>query len=193
MSPNRYLRRPLAAAATAALAAVLTAVALGANTAEIDTRVSDTLNQFYSQSDKHRDLAQKASAVLVFPRITKAGAGVGGEFGEGALQTGGRTVGYYKVTGGSVGATLGVARHSEVILFMTDAARDHFMSSHDWSIGADASVAVVKKGAGGEYDTETLRKPVLAFLFNEKGLMGDISLQGAKISKLPSGGAAQAQ
>jgi lipid-binding SYLF domain-containing protein len=185
MSLNRYLRIPLAAAMTA-LAAVMTTAALAASTAEIDTRVADTLSHFYSQSDKHRDMEQRASAVLVFPRVTKAGAGVGGEFGEGALQVGGKTVGYYKVTGGSVGATLGVARHSEVILFMTDAARDHFMNSHDWSIGADASVAVVKHGAGAEYDSAEMRKPVLAFVFNEKGLMGDVSLQGAKISKLRS-------
>jgi lipid-binding SYLF domain-containing protein len=183
MRLDRYLRTPLAAAVTA-LAAVLTTVALAASTAEIDTRVADTLNRFYSQNDRHREMAQKASAVLVFPRVTKAGAGVGGEFGEGALEVGGKTVGYYKVTGGSVGATLGVARHSEVILFMTDAARDHFMNSHDWSIGGDASVAVAKHGAGAEYDTAEMRKPVLAFVFNEKGLMGDVSLEGAKISKL---------
>jgi lipid-binding SYLF domain-containing protein len=42
----------------------------------------------------------------------------------------------------------------------------------------------VKKGAGGTYDTQTLSKPVLAFVFAEKGLMGDASLQGAKISKI---------
>lgn len=186
MSLNHYMRIPLATAVTA-LAAVLTTVALGANTADIDSRVADTLSRFYSQNDRHREMAQKASAVLVFPRVTKAGAGVGGEFGEGALEVGGRTVGYYKVTGGSVGATLGVARHSEVILFMTDAARDHFVNSHDWSIGGDANVAVVKHGAGAEYDTGTMGKPVLAFIFNEKGLMGDVSLEGAKISKLPAG------
>jgi lipid-binding SYLF domain-containing protein len=185
MKLNRFMGIPLAAAVTV-LAAVLTTVALGANTTEIDTRVADALNRFYSQNDRHREMAQKASAVLVFPRVTKAGAGVGGEFGEGALQVGGRTVGYYKVTGGSVGATLGVARHSEVILFMTDAARDHFMNSHDWSIGADANVAVVKHGAGAEYDSAEMRKPVLAFVFNEKGLMGDVSLEGAKISKIRS-------
>jgi lipid-binding SYLF domain-containing protein len=179
---NRY---PLT---VVAIAIVLSAVTLGATTGDIDARVGDTLNRFYAQSDQHRALAEKATAILVFPRITKAGAGVGGEFGEGALEVGGRTVGYYKVTGGSIGATLGVARHSEVILFMTDAARDHFMSSRDWSVGADASVAVVKKGAGGEYNTETLRKPVLAFIFGEQGLMGDVSLAGAKISKLPATG-----
>lgn len=168
-------------------------MASAASDADIDTRVTDTLNRFYSQSDRHRDLAHRASAILVFPRITKAGVGVSGEFGEGALEVAGRTVGYYKVTGGSIGATLGAARHSEVILFMTDAARDHFMNSRDWSLGADAGVAVVSKGAAGEYDTETLRKPVLAFVFGEKGLIGDVSLEGAKISKLPSGPGAQRQ
>jgi lipid-binding SYLF domain-containing protein len=181
---NRFLKI-LTTGATAAVAIALTAVALGANSADINTRVERTLGRFYAQSDHHRDLAQKAAAVLVFPRITKAGAGVAGEYGEGALQVNGRTVGYYKVTGGSVGATLGVARRSEVILFMTDAARDHFMNSRDWTIGADTGVALVNKGAGGHYDSETLRKPVLAFVFGEKGLIADVSLEGAKVSRLP--------
>jgi lipid-binding SYLF domain-containing protein len=71
-----------------------------------------------------------------------------------------------------------------VILFNTPQALDKFVKGGDWSIGADASVAVMKKGAGGNYDTQTLNKPVLDFVFGEKGLMGDASLQGAKISKI---------
>jgi lipid-binding SYLF domain-containing protein len=175
----KYLTGPLAAAAL-----VASALSVGATSEQIDTRVQGTLQQFYSQNEHHRDLAQRAAAVLVFPRVTKAGAGVGGEFGEGALEVQGKTVGYYKVTGASVGATLGAARRSEVILFMTDAARDKFINSHDWTVGADAGIAVVKKGAGGEYDNETLSKPVVAFVFGEKGLIADASLEGAKISKL---------
>ena len=183
---KRYLKIPMTAAIAVA-ASALAAVALAASTADadIDARVDATLNRFYAQSEGNHNLAQKAAAVLVFPRVTKAGAGVGGEFGKGALMVHGSTVGYYKVTGGSIGATLGVAYHSEVILFMTDEARDHFMHSSDWSIGADAGVAVVKKGAEAQYGTETLHKPVLAFIFGEKGLMGDVSLAGAKVSKLP--------
>ena len=173
---------------TAALLAALSfsALTLAASTAQIDTRVQGALQRFYAQDEHHRELTQKAAAVLVFPRVTKAGAGVAGEFGEGALQVQGKTVGYYKVTGASVGATLGAARRSEVILFMTDAARDKFMNSHDWTIGADAGVAVAHKGAGGEYDNETLSKPIVAFVFGEKGLIADASLEGAKISKLPA-------
>jgi lipid-binding SYLF domain-containing protein len=181
---NRHLRS--SRGAFAAIAVTVAGLSLAAPPAVIDTRVQGALDHFYAQNEHHRDLAQKAAAVLVFPRITKAGAGVAGEYGEGALEVGGKTSGYYKVTGASVGATLGAARRSEVILFMTEAARDKFLASHDWSVGADTGVAVMHKGAGGDYDSETLRKPVLAFVFNEHGLIADASLEGAKISKLPA-------
>jgi lipid-binding SYLF domain-containing protein len=170
--------------AVSAVAALIATVALAVDTAAIDTQVSATLDHFYALNDRNKYLADNAAAVLVFPRITKAGAGVGGEHGDGALLQGGKTVGYYSVTGASIGLTLGVSRHSEVILFQTPQARDKFVNGKDWSIGADTSVAVAKMGAGGTYDTQTLSKPVLAFVFAEKGLMGDASLQGAKISKI---------
>ena len=67
---------------------------------------------------------------------------------------------------------------------MTDAALEKFMNSKDWTVGIDAGVAVVK-GAGAQYDSETLRKPVVAFVFGEKGLIADVSLEGAKVTKLP--------
>jgi lipid-binding SYLF domain-containing protein len=169
----------------AALGIAIGGFAMAATTADIDAGVAGTLDRFYAQDQTHRDLTQKAAAVLVFPRVTKAGAGVAGEYGEGALQVNGKTVGYYKETGASVGATLGAARHSEVILFMTDEARDRFMHSHDWSVGADTGVAMVHKGASAQYDTDTLHKPVLAFVFGEKGLIADASLEGAKITRLP--------
>jgi len=181
---NSYSHMPIRAA-FAAVSVAIGALAFAATPADIDAGVAGTLNRFYSQDQTHRDLTQKAAAVLVFPQVTKAGAGVGGEYGEGALQVDGKTVGYYKMTGASVGATLGAARRSEVILFMTDAARDKFMHSHDWSIGADTGVAVVHKGAGAQYDTQTGRKPVLAFVFGEKGLIADASLEGAKVTRLP--------
>ena len=158
--------------------------AQAADTAAIDSHVPTTLDHFYGLSPANKSLVQNAAAVLVFPRITKAGAGLGGEHGDGALQQNGKTVGYYSISGASIGLTLGVSRHSEVIVFNSPEARDKFVNGGDWSIGADASVAVMKKGAGGEYDGAALKKPVLVFVFGEKGLMGDASLQGAKISKI---------
>jgi lipid-binding SYLF domain-containing protein len=165
------------------IALAFSALALAASAPQIDASVDAALTRFYAQGTNHRELAQKAAAVLVFPRITKAGAGIGGEHGQGALEVHGKTVGYYSVTGASAGATLGVAERSEVILFMTDAARDKFLSTKDWTVGVDAGVAVVK-GAGADLDNETLRKPVVAFVFGEKGLIADVSLEGTKVSRL---------
>jgi lipid-binding SYLF domain-containing protein len=165
-------------------ALALAGTALADSKAEIDAGVTAALKQFYAQSDTNRELGNKATAMLVFPHVTKGGVGIAGAFGEGALVVHGRTVAYYKMTSASVGATLGVAQRKEVMLFMTDRARDEFIASQGWTIGADTGVAVVSKGAGGEYDTETLRKPILAFVFGEKGLIGDVSLEGTKISKI---------
>jgi len=176
----------LATTATIAIVAALVGtVALALDKAGMDSEVAGTLQQFYRLvPDRNQSLAQNAAAVLVFPDITKAGIGLGGEHGDGALQENGKSVGYYSISGASVGLTLGVAHHSEVILFQTPEARDKFVKGSDWSVGADTSVAVVKKSAGGTYDSETLKKPVLVFVFGETGLMGDASLHGAKISKI---------
>ena len=181
-------KKPLAlrfsTVALAALAALIGTVALALDTAALDQQVSATLNKFYALNERNKYLADHAAGVLVFPSITKGGIGVGGEHGDGALLEGGKTVGYYSVSGASIGLTFGLSEHSQVILFQTPQARDKFVSGKDWSIGADTSVAVVKKGAGGNYDNETLSKPVLAFVFGEKGLMGDASLSGAHIHKI---------
>lgn len=152
--------------------------------AEIDASADRALAHFYKLNPKHKELADKAAGILVFGRVSKAGAGVAGEFGEGALRIGGATVDYYSVTSASVGLTLGYARHSEVILFMTQDALEKFRKSEDWSAGADTSFALVSKGAGGQYDTATLNKPVLGFIFGEKGLIGDLSFEGSKITKI---------
>jgi lipid-binding SYLF domain-containing protein len=176
--------RTLVAAAAAVLAALIGTVTLALDTGALDQKVAATLQSFYKLNDHNQYLAQNAAAVLVFPSITKAGVGVGGEHGDGALLENGKTVGYYSISGASIGLTLGMSHHSQVILFQTPEARDKFVNGSDWSMGADTSVAVMKKGAGGDYDSETLKKPILAFVFGEKGLMGDASLQGAKISKI---------
>jgi len=168
----------------ATVLALIGTVALAVNTAAIDTQVAATLAKFYTLSPGNKMLAQDAAAVLVFPDITKGGVGVGGEHGDGALLEGGKTVGYYSISGASIGLTFGLSHHSQVIVFQTPAARDKFLNSGNWSIGADTSVAVMKKGAGGNYDTQSLSKPVMVFVFSESGLIGDASLAGAKISKI---------
>jgi lipid-binding SYLF domain-containing protein len=161
-----------------------TAASFAATKAEIDERVAATLAEFNALNPANVDLAKKASGILIFPKVTKAGVGVAGEFGEGVLQVGGKTVDYYSISAASVGLTLGLAKHSEIIMFMTPDSLAKFTSSAGWSIGADAGITVVKMSANGEYDTKTQQKPILAFGFAEKGLIGDLSLEGSKITKI---------
>jgi lipid-binding SYLF domain-containing protein len=184
MNTKKTLRPRIWTLALLTLALSLGSIALALDTAALDKEVAAALDSFYALNDENKSLVSGAAGVLVFPSITKAGIGVGGLHGDGALLKKGKTVGYYSTSAASVGLTLGVSRFSQIILFKTPEALDKFVNSKNWSLGADASVAVVKTGAGGTYDTQMLNHPVLVFTFGEKGLMGDVSLKGAKISKI---------
>lgn len=160
------------------------ATSTAANKAEIDQRVTATTTEFNALNPANENLGKKAAGMLVFPKVMKGGVGVAGEYGEGALKVNGKTVDYYNIGAASVGLTLGLAKHSEIIMFMTQESLDKFTKSDGWSIGADAGITVVSMAASGEYDSKTQQKPILAFAFAEKGLIGDLSLEGSKITKI---------
>ncbi len=71
-------------------------------------------------------------------------------------------------------------------MFMTKASLAKFMATHGWSIDADAGITVVTVGANGESGSNLEQKPILAFLFAEKGLIGDLSVEGEKITQIKS-------
>jgi len=182
------IRSPLLlkAAGGAALALLFACAAIADEKEQLEVSASKTMSEFSSINVTHYELTQKAAGVLVFPHITKGGAGVAAEYGEGVLMVGGRSVGFYKLTGGSVGATVGIAERSEVVLFMTPEALQHFIDANVWTVGVDADVAIAAKGAGGAYTSESMRKPIIAFAFGEQGFIADVSLVGSKISRIPA-------
>jgi lipid-binding SYLF domain-containing protein len=63
-------------------------------------------------------------------------------------------------------------------------ALENFRTHDGWSVGVDGSIAVVDAGAGKGVNTETAREPIIAFIFSNKGLMGNLSLEGSKFSKI---------
>ncbi len=130
------------------------------------------------------DIMKRAKGLLVFPGVFKAGIGIGGEYGEGALRIKGKTVDYYSTAAASIGLQLGGQKKSIVIAFMTDDALKNFRESDGWKVGVDASVAVITVGAGTQIGSDIANKPVVAFVFGEKGLMYDLSINGAKVSKI---------
>ena len=151
---------------------------------EIDANVREAVAELYQHSSAACELAAKASGMLVFPRVYKAGLGIGGEYGEGALLVGGRTAGYYSIAAASIGFQLGAQRKSQVILFMNERELRKFRDSQGWKAGVDGSVALATLGAGGQIDTETAKKPIIGFIYSNKGLMYNLTFEGAKVTEL---------
>lgn len=151
---------------------------------EIDANVRSTLATFDRTVGGGNELRNKAAGVLVFPDVVKGGIGLGAEYGQGALMVGGQIVDYYDVYAGSVGFQLGGQVRSQVILFMDRASLNNFRASEGWEVGVDGSVAVVTIGVGGAVDSNSLQQPVLGFIFSNKGLMYNLTLEGSKIHKV---------
>jgi len=155
-----------------------------ASAAAIDVKVSETLKIFREDVNGADVFLNQAAGVLIFPRVIKVGIGIGGETGEGALRVGGSTVDYYRTSAGSIGFQLGAQAKAIVIAFMTQDALDKFRKSSGWKVGIDGSVALIDIGAGKTIDTDNIKDPVVGFIFNSKGLMYNLTLEGSKFTKL---------
>lgn len=158
--------------------------AAAASAYEIDADVDAALSRFYRTVGGAKDLVRDAAAVLVFPSVVKAGMGFGGEYGEGALRREGYTEAYYNTVSASVGFQLGVQARTVIILFMTEEALSSFRRKNGWKVGVDGSVALVTVGVGGSVDTNQIKRPVIGFILDQKGLMYNLTLEGSKITRI---------
>jgi lipid-binding SYLF domain-containing protein len=176
---------------SAALAGGVFALALsmsGANAAQSGTElvaaVKKTLATCYETVETCKEFGNEASGILVFPEVTKAAVGVGGEYGEGALVIDGKPVAFYSTTAASVGLQLGAERRSQVIMFLTDEALRKFQNSDGWEVGGNASVTVIDTSKSGSIDAKKMTDPIVGYIFGSEGLMADLSFEGQKISKI---------
>jgi lipid-binding SYLF domain-containing protein len=167
-----------------ALLCLLPLQVLAKSAAEINIEVNETLKQFGKEVRGGEQFLARASGVLVFPSVIKAGIGIGGEYGEGALRVGGKTVDYYSTASASIGFQLGAQSKSVVVVFMNSAALAEFRKSDGWKAGVDGSIAVVKWGAGEDINTVDIKDPVVGFIFANKGLMYNLTLEGSKFTRL---------
>jgi len=167
---------------TLSMSSVTTSYAASAR--EIDTSVDVALDRFFKQVKGAKEFANSAKGLLVMPGVVKAGFGLAGEYGEGALRIGGKTADYYNIAAASFGLTIGAEKKDIIIAFMTDEALKQFRGSANWEAGVDGNVALFVIGAGTRLDTTTMKDPIVGFVFDTKGLMADVSLKGSKFTKL---------
>jgi lipid-binding SYLF domain-containing protein len=181
-------RRPVVClAATLAFATLLLAAApnaLALDRAALERHASVALRDLYANNETARELRSKAVAVLVFPSIVKAGFLFGGQIGDGVLLKNGRVAGFYNTVAASYGFQAGVQTFGYALFFMNDKALAYLDESHGWDVGVGPSIVIVDEGFGKSVTASTLTSDVYAFIFDQKGLMGGVGVQGSKITRI---------
>ncbi len=155
-----------------------------ASSQQIDIEVEAAMERFYKEVPGGKQFARQAKGILVFPSVVKAGFGIGGEYGEGALKIGSKTVDYYSTAAASIGFQIGAQTKTVILVFLKAAALKKFRASAGWEAGVDGSVALIKVGKGGSIDTHNIRDPIVGFIFSNEGLMYNLTIEGSKFTRL---------
>jgi lipid-binding SYLF domain-containing protein len=182
---NGVLPRTMAAlAAAATLFLVPAAPTMAASAAELSRDANKALQDLYAKVPAAKAIGAKAQAILVFPSITKAGLGIGGQYGDGALIKGGKVVGYYNTSGISSGLQAGAQQYGYAMFFMNETALKALDSTAGFEVGVGPTIVVMDEGKAKSTTTTSMKDDIYAFIFSQKGLMAGLGLQGNKITKI---------
>ncbi|MVW85441.1 lipid-binding SYLF domain-containing protein [Pseudomonas sp. PB101] len=169
--------------ATAALASAgLLNNAAAATAEDLNADARQALQSLYKTNPFSETISHEAKAVLVFPKIIKAGLVFGGSYGEGVLMKGSKVENYYNSVSGSWGLQAGAQSYGYVVFLMTDKAVKYVAETKGWEIGVGPTVVVVDEGVAKNLSSSTLKDDAYAFIFDQQGLMAGVSIEGTKIS-----------
>lgn len=169
---------------TALLSASQVGVGHASRAGEISGSARAALSKLYASSPAAKMLGEKAKGILVFPSILKAGFMFGGQGGDGAMFKGGKTVAYYRTLAASYGFQAGVQKFGYALFFMTDSGLGYLNKSEGWEIGTGPSLVIVDEGFAKSMSSTTLTQDVYAYIFDQKGLMAGVGIQGSKITRI---------
>ena len=179
-----FLALMLASAAALPLSAITFAGANAATAEDLNKDADQALRTLYKTNPVAEQISKQARAVLIFPKIIKAGLVFGGSYGEGALKQGPKVINYYNSVSGSWGLQAGAQSFGYVLFLMNGKAVDYINKSEGWEIGVGPTVVIVNEGVAKNLSTSTLKDDAYAFIFDQEGLMAGISIEGTKISKI---------
>jgi lipid-binding SYLF domain-containing protein len=164
--------------------ALIPTVAQAASASQINRSATQSLTTLYQTTPGAKALADKAVGVLIFPSIVKGGFIIAGQYGDGVLRKKGKAVAYYRSLAASYGFQAGVQAFGYVLFFMDNDSLRYLDNSAGFELGSGPSLVVLDSGFGKNLSTTTLQKGIYAFIFNQKGLMGGVGIQGTKITKI---------
>jgi lipid-binding SYLF domain-containing protein len=183
LNKRQFLATGVALAAAAPVT-IPVGSAVAATAEDLNRDADHALQNLYKTNVLAADISKKAKAVLVFPQIVKAGLVFGGAYGEGVMKTGPKVIDYYNSFSGSWGLQAGAQSYAYALFLMTDKAMDYIRMTQGWEIGVGPTVVVVNEGAAKNLSSTTLKDDAYAFIFDQKGLMAGVSIEGTKISRI---------
>ena len=165
---------------------VMSTSAMAETAAQIDAK-ADKVIEIFKQKPGAAKFLSEVQGFMVFPSVIKGGFIVAGEYGEGVLRINGESTEYYSIASGSAGFQIGAQKASYIIAFASQRALDNFRTSNGWEAGVDGTITVIDWGAAKDIASLSFEKPIYAFVFNAQGIMGGISIEGTKFTKMQPG------
>jgi lipid-binding SYLF domain-containing protein len=152
--------------------------------ADLTTESNQALQMLYRSNPAAAAISKKAVAILIFPDIVKAGFVFGAAYGEGELDRAGKVDGYYNSITGSWGLQAGAQSYGYAVFLMNNRAVSYLRRAKGLEIGVGPTVVIVDDGIARNLSTTTLKDDAYAFIFDQRGLMAGISIEGTKISRI---------
>lgn len=186
------LRRKLLVLALFVFAALFAAQSAFAETAHMRRiRLStDLINKMAAESDADAlgSVIKSGKGVAIFPAVTKAGLGIGGQTGEGLVflrnGKGGWTgPAYMGISGASIGFQIGVQSVGLVLVITNEDGLRAFTGGNSFKLGADVAIAAGPVGRDASAATDGRAKASIYSYSMSKGLFAGVSVEGSVINQ----------
>jgi lipid-binding SYLF domain-containing protein len=181
---RRHLHKILLTTAASLVLGTLSISAFAASAEDLDKDAAQTLQALYKSNPTAEAISKKAKAILVFPKIVKAGLVFGGSYGEGVLMKDSKVSDYYNSVSASWGWQAGAESYAYVVFLTSEKAVKYLNKSKGWEFGVGPTVVAVNEGVAKNLSTSTLKDDAYAFITDQQGLMASLSIEGTKISRI---------
>lgn len=151
---------------------------------DVEQRSRQALSQLIEDNPGARAVSSQAHSTLVFPSIVKGGLVFGGAYGEGALFRKGRVADFYTSFSASWGLQAGAQSFGYVVFLMNAEAARYLETSDGWELGVGPNIVFVDAGLAENLSTSTLRDDAYAFIFDQRGLMAGVTIEGTKVTRI---------
>ena len=151
---------------------------------------AELINKMAAQDDSGSlaDVIASGKGVAIFPAVTKAALGIGGQTGEGVvfLRNGkGKWSGpaFMGLSGASVGFQIGAQSVGLVLVITNEEGLRAFTGGNSFKLGADVAIAAGPVGRDASAATDGRAKASIYSYSMSKGLFAGLSVEGCVINQ----------